>query len=231
MTQPSLRTLFRDYGLTIAGAVLLALAIRFFLIEAYKIPGAAMRPALLPGDTLFVAKAAFGMRMPGNAAPFTEGRMPRYGEVVVYQHPGDVPRDSIKRVLGLPGDTVEMTRGRLKLNGKEVSLSERSDSNCGTETLEARDGTLPPKVFTVCWEAPLPEPMTTRTLGPSEILLAADSRSQSYEGRRQPPWVVIPLSALRGSALWIWLSVEPERGAGGTLFARMRFERMFKPVE
>jgi len=217
--------LLRDYGITILVAVLVALGIRFFLVEAYKIPGNAMKPALLPGDTLFVSKSDFGLRLPGAERPFTEGRLPRYGEVVVYVHPSDPPRDSIKRVAGLPGDRVEIRKGRVILNGKEISRSEKPDSNCGEEGLPGG------KAYAVCWETPLPDDLPARVLGPDEILLVADLRSQNYEGRKQAPWAIVSRLALKGSARWIWLSIEPATGAGGSLFARLRLERMLKGVQ
>src|SRR5687767_14523778 len=100
--------LIRDYGGAILVAVAVALASRFFGIEAYRIPSPAMRPTLEPGDTIFVSKSAFGLRFPGAAAPFTGGRPPARGEIVVYSPPIDPGRDYIKRVIGLPGDSVEL---------------------------------------------------------------------------------------------------------------------------
>ena len=216
--------IIRDYGLTILGAVLIALAVRFFLVEAYKIPGAGMKPALLPGDTLFVSKSTFGFHLPGSNQAFTQGRAPRYGEVIVYSRMGNPPRDSIKRVIGLPGDTVEIKKGRVTLNGTEISKSEKPDSNCGTETLPQT------KTHIVCWESPLPEDMPAHRLGASELFLMADLRSEIYDGRKQPPWDISTLAALKGSAWIIWLSVEPESGSGNSVFSRLRLERMFKAV-
>src|SRR6185503_10218972 len=90
------KKLVREYGGAVLVAVVVALVIRVFLIEAYKIPSSSMRPALEPGDTIFVSKLEF---------------KPDYGQVVVFSLPADPRRDFIKRIIGLPGDTVQMKKG------------------------------------------------------------------------------------------------------------------------
>ena len=76
--------LLRDYGITVGVAVLVALAIRFFGLEAYRIPTPSMRPALEAGDTIFVAKWPFGLHFPGMDDAMTKARMPGRGEIVVF---------------------------------------------------------------------------------------------------------------------------------------------------
>src|SRR5262245_52071128 len=110
------RKLLRDYGITVLLAVAAALLIRYSLIEAYRIPTSAMRPALEPGDTIFVSKSRFELRLPGVSKPLSEGAPPERGEVVLFSMVDPDPEkgerhDFIKRVIGIPGDTVQLKRG------------------------------------------------------------------------------------------------------------------------
>src|SRR4051812_44284119 len=124
------RRLARDYGATILAAVGVALLIRFFVIEAYRIPSPAMKPTLEPGDTIFVAKWPFGLRMPGFSQPLTSGKLPARGDVVVFSPPLEPRRDYIKRVLGLPGDLVSVKKGQAFLNGATLRVNPAATSLC-----------------------------------------------------------------------------------------------------
>jgi signal peptidase I len=112
--------------LTVVYAVLIALVIRTFAFEPFNIPSGSMIPTLLVGDYLFVSKYSYGYSkhsFPLSAAPFS-GRIlesvPQRGDVVVFKTPADDKTDFIKRVIGLPGDTVRMQDGRLFINGQLV---------------------------------------------------------------------------------------------------------------
>ncbi len=110
----------------IVQALLLALVIRTLLFQPFSIPSGSMRPTLLEGDYLFVTKWAYGYSK--HSLPFSpplfEGRIwgaePERGDVVVFKFPPDQSLDYIKRVIGLPGDTVQMREGQLFLNGEAV---------------------------------------------------------------------------------------------------------------
>ena len=219
------RSLWKDYGLTVVLAVLVALAIRAFLIEAYRIPSPAMRPSLEPGDTIFVAKFPFGLRIPGTSVPFTSGRMPEIGEVVIYTQAGDPPRDSIRRVVALPGQNVQIQAGRVKVDGRELSEGVPKDKPCGEESA----GT--PARWTVCWEQPLLEDLAPTRVPEGSVFVLGDSRTQTPESRRVPQWEMVPVARIKGKALWIWLSIQPPlSGNPHPLFSRIRFERMFRRI-
>src|SRR5690606_26414546 len=110
----------------IVQALLLALVIRTFLFQPFSIPSGSMRPTLLEGDYLFVTKWAFGFSK--HSLPFSpdlfEGRIwgsqPERGDVVVFKFPPNPSLDYIKRVIGLPGDRVQMREGQLFINGEPV---------------------------------------------------------------------------------------------------------------
>lgn len=107
-------------------ALLLALVIRTLLFQPFSIPSGSMRPTLLEGDYLFVTKWAYGYS--NHSLPFSPplfngriwGAEPERGDVVVFKFPPDPSLDYIKRVIGLPGDTVQMREGQLFINGEAV---------------------------------------------------------------------------------------------------------------
>ena len=115
-----------EFAKTAIFAVLLALIIRTFLFEPFNIPSGSMKPTLLVGDYLFVSKPAYGFSrysFPFGVAPI-EGRMggkaPQRGDVIVFKLPTNTSIDYVKRIVALPGETVQMRAGRLYINGKIV---------------------------------------------------------------------------------------------------------------
>ena len=108
-------------------AVVLALGIRSFLFEPFKIPSGSMIPTLLVGDYIVVNKFAYGVRMPITGSLLIPVGEPKRGEVVVFRYPDDPDIDYIKRVVGVPRDRVEVQRGRLFLNGQPVDRVDEGD--------------------------------------------------------------------------------------------------------
>ncbi|MBP7125727.1 signal peptidase I [Myxococcota bacterium] len=110
---------------SLGGAVLLALLIRAFLFEAFKIPTGSMIPTLQVGDHLFVHKFLYGLRIPFTHYRIVEGRSPRRGEIAVFEYPGpgeDHGKDFIKRVVAVAGDRVRLQDNRLYINGEAVPV-------------------------------------------------------------------------------------------------------------
>ncbi|MGE0152754.1 MAG: signal peptidase I [Reyranellaceae bacterium] len=111
---------------TLVYAVLIAMVFRTVLIEPFSIPSGSMKPTLLEGDYLFVTKYSYGysrFSMPFSP-PLWEGRIlynpPKRGDVVVFRLPSDNKTDYIKRIIGLPGDRIQVTGGVLQINGEAV---------------------------------------------------------------------------------------------------------------
>ncbi|NMO19268.1 signal peptidase I [Pyxidicoccus fallax] len=100
-------------------ALLIALVIRTFIVEPYRIPSGSMLPTLEIGDQVFVNKFIYGVRLPyTNVVPFVIVRRPERGDVIVFNNPVDESKDYIKRVVGLPGDKVEIIDGVIHINGQ-----------------------------------------------------------------------------------------------------------------
>ncbi|MEL6318983.1 MAG: signal peptidase I, partial [Pseudomonadota bacterium] len=124
-----------DIFRTVIYALLIALAFRTILFQPFSIPSGSMKSTLLIGDYLFVSKYAYGysrFSLPyGDLLPSFGGRLlgatPERGDVIVFKQPGDTSTDYIKRLVGLPGDRIQLIRGVLHLNGEPVGLRRVTD--------------------------------------------------------------------------------------------------------
>jgi len=119
----------RDYVESIGAAILIALALRAFVIEAFKIPSSSMYPTLEIGDHIFVNKFIYGVRIPWTMTKLFEMRGPKRGEVIVFIYPCDPDRDYIKRVIATAGQTVEVRCNVVYVDGVAVP-SVLEDANC-----------------------------------------------------------------------------------------------------
>ena len=209
-----IRRLIKDYGIVILIAAATALLIRYFVIEAYRIPSTAMKPSLEPGDFIFVNKLRFRFHSP------------TYGEVVIFSPPQDPQRDYVKRVIALPGDTVELHNGKILLNGTAITKQQDTkDSLCGHES-------LPTVTYGVCWEPPLLENFGPKQVPQDSIFVVGDLRSQSRDPRTQKSWGIVPVTSVKAKALWVWLSIDPPSlEEPHNWFPKFRFDRMFKKIQ
>lgn len=114
------KSTIREYAESIAIAVIIALLLRAFVVEAFKIPSSSMIPTMEIGDHIFVNKFLYGVRIPYTRTKFLEIRKPRRGEVIVFMNPCTPEKDFIKRVVAVAGDTVEVRCNLLYVNGKPV---------------------------------------------------------------------------------------------------------------
>lgn len=221
--EASTRKLIRDYGGTVLGAVLVAFFIRGTVIEAYRIPTPAMRPTLEPGDTVFVVKKPLGVKFFGHPQVSK-------GDVILFRPDDGNGRDYIKRVIGVPGELVQIKKGVLSIDGKPIQLTITPNSSCGTETLSSSFSSP------VCIEAPNTEDFGPLKVPEGSYFVLGDLRTsnQNEQANKGLAWGIIPGAWIRGEALWVWLSIEPalpsEVGSTPGRFPKMRLERMFRRI-
>ncbi len=196
--------------------MLFALVIRTIWIEPFRISSSAMRPALESGDMIFVGKMN---------SPFSlvKGELKR-GDIVLFR-PDQAPiRDFLKRVIAIGGDRVAVKAGRVWINGEEITEKQLDSEACAHEKFENSN-------YRVCFENPAFEDFEEVKLNGNEVFLLGDLRTRSViDLRRNLTWGRIPLSAIKGKALWIWLSFEPSAPGGANWFPQLRFHRMFRPI-
>lgn len=121
------KPLWREYGEAVLVAVVVALLVRAFLVEAFGIPSGSMAPTLLAGDHVLVWKAAYGVRVPFTHLRLLSRAAPRRGDVIVFESPRERGLDVVKRVIGVPGDVVELREQVLYVNGVRQPRSPLGD--------------------------------------------------------------------------------------------------------
>jgi len=111
----------KDYLEPIIIAVLIALFIRAFVVQAFKIPSSSMEPTLLVGDYLLVNKFIYGIRIPYTDTKFFKFKKPQRGDVIVFIFPLDPSKDFIKRVIGTEGEKVEIIQNKIYINDRLIN--------------------------------------------------------------------------------------------------------------
>ncbi len=228
-------------------AVILALLIRTFLFEPFNIPSGSMKPTLLVGDYLFVSKPAYGYSrysFPFGLAPI-QGRvwdeMPQRGDVVVFKLPTNKSVDYIKRLIGLPGDTIQVRGGRLYINGTVVqrdALGIKSVQNddgrdiMTTEYTETLPGGSVHSIYEENDSGPLDDtPLYTVPEG--HFFMMGDNRDNSQDSRVQQVVGFVPFENMVGRADFIFFSTD----GTASLFEfwkwpfAMRYSRFFTDID
>jgi signal peptidase I len=183
----------REYIEAFAVALLIALVVRTLVIQAFKIPSSSMEDTLLIGDHIFVNKFIYGYHV-----PFTEGRIlrfnsPRRGDIIVFVFPEDKSKDFIKRVIGVPGDTVEIRRKKVLVDGRPLveNYVRFADGETMDGFMRTRDNLPPVKV------------------PPGKLFVMGDNRDRSYDSRF---WGFVDMDAVIGKAMFIYFSVDWNSG-------------------
>ena len=207
---------------TVVYAGLIAVGIHTFLVEPFFIPSGSMVPTMLVGDYLFVNKFAYGyshFSLPFSPDLFSGrifGSLPKRGQVIVFRPPGDPSEDYIKRVIGLPGDTVQMTAGRLYINGKlvpETLVGNYTDTSSGgpvvaTEYMEDLPGG---KVHPILKETDQGFANNTPlyTVPAGDLFVMGDNRDDSEDSRfMDGPVGYVPAENVVGPADLIFFSID-----------------------
>ncbi|MGH8134450.1 MAG: signal peptidase I, partial [Steroidobacteraceae bacterium] len=230
-----------DYARSFFPVALVVLALRSLVFEPFRIPSDSMMPTLLDGDFIIVNKYAYGLRLPVINRKMVAVGEPQRGDVVVFRYPLDPSTNFIKRLVGLPGDHVEVRGNRIVVNGKPVpfTLDGKYNDGCyvnlsiASEHLGAHDhqaifcpvaldrAPLLPGCNRsgvrgyVCGDEDAPgflrTPPFVGDVPAGHYLMMGDNRDNSDDGRS---WGFVPEQNLVGKATRIWFNWDPHRGGG-----------------
>lgn len=181
------KSAFREYAEAFAIALLVALFIRSFVVQAFKIPSGSMLPTLQIGDHILVNKFIYGVRLPIVGTEILPVSTPQRGDVVVFLYPVDPSKDFIKRVVGVGGDVVKIRNKHVYINGKlwHDPHAYFVDGRSTTGDNSPRDNFGPV------------------TVPPGHLFVMGDNRDRSYDSRY---WGFVDLSEVRGEAFLIYWS-------------------------
>ncbi len=168
-------------------AIILALFIRTFVVQAFKIPSGSMQNTLLIGDYILVNKFIYGVKMPFTDVTIIPIKQPKRGDIIVFKYPEDPSKDFIKRVVGVGGDTVRVENKNVYVNGalQENPHAIHVDPRIYPREFQPRDNFGPVTV---------PE---------GKLFVMGDNRDESNDSRF---WGFVDVSAVRGKAFMIYWS-------------------------
>jgi len=207
-----------EYARSLFPILLIVLLFRSFLFEPFKIPSGSMIPTLLIGDFIVVNKFAYGLRLPVINKKIVSIGEPERGDVVVFRYPVDSRINFIKRLIGLPGDTITYRDKQLFINGEEVSTEVRGrfiSSNVKCSTPRADAMLLEETLGSVNHEILIHENSGSRdnqwVVPDGHYFVMGDNWDRSNDSRE---WGFVPEDHLMGRAIGIWLNFDYTKGCG-----------------
>jgi signal peptidase I len=206
------KSVFKEYIEPFLIAAVVALFIRQFVVEAFKIPSGSMIPTLTIGDHLLVNKFVYGPRIPFTDARIFRGTEPKRGDIIVFKYPNDESKNFIKRVVGLPGDKIEIVKGRLLINDqpvpqKEIGFYDDADRTAGLSF--SRPRLLDEQLGGVKHHILYMYDQAEKNFGPQlvpkdSVFVMGDNRDNSQDSR---VWGFVRFEKILGRALiiyWSW---------------------------
>lgn len=209
--QPQKKGVVREYTESILVAVILALIIRTFFFQAFKIPSGSMEDTLLIGDHLLVNKFLYGTKIPFVDERIFKMRDPRRGDVIVFEFPLDTldtslsfwqKKDFIKRVIGLPGDRVKMVDQTVYVNGQPYKIPYEIHKGAGADP------------------SPLIQSFNEVAVPQNSYFVMGDNRDRSSDSRF---WGFVPKDNIKGLAFIKYWSID------GSIF-KIRWNRIFRTI-
>ena len=213
-------------------AILLSLVVRAFFIDAFKIPSGSMERTLLVGDFLLVNKLAYGAEVPFTGKRLPALKQPTRGDVIVFVYPVDPTKNYVKRLIGLPGDTVRMRRGIVIVNG--VTQAERYVEHTmpwqdrGTEEFEWQRRFLALNPIAALRYHPTRDNWGPLLVPPHHLFVLGDNRDNSSDSRY---WGFVSDSLLRGQPLLVYFSYAPDSSQRFAWLTRIRWGRLGERIE
>jgi signal peptidase I len=198
------KRLLKEYVQAIVTALILALIIRAYIVQAFKIPSGSMIPTLLVGDHILVNKFIYGTKIPFSDKKILIFKKPEKGDIIVFKFPENPKKDFIKRVIATEGDIIEERDKVVYVNGLAIKepYARHVDSSLRPGTFDPRDNFGPIKV---------PK---------DKVFVMGDNRDQSYDSRY---WGFVDLKDIKGKALIIYWSWDPNNS--------LRFNRIGRLIK
>jgi len=188
---------------TIVIAILIALFIRTFIVQAFDIPSGSMKPTLLPGDYILVSKFIYGIRIPYTNIRLFSYEKPHRGDVIVFIYPKDPSKDFIKRAIGMPRETVQIIRGKIYIDNTPIpdpwGYFDQKESPGFIEAVENFSPVVVPE---------------------DSLFVMGDNRNDSEDSRF---WGTLPLKGVLGKAFIIYFSWN---GKAENLLDKVRWSRI-----
>lgn len=181
-----------EYAKAIITALILAMVIRTFIIQAFKIPSGSMIPTLLIGDHILVNKFLYGTKIPFSGKRMFVFKKPERGDIIVFKYPENPSKDFVKRVVAAEGDVIESKNKMIYVNGNKVNepYARHTDSSMRPMGIEPRDNFGPVIV---------PK---------NKYFVMGDNRDQSYDSRY---WGYVDIKDVKGKALILYWSWDSEK--------------------
>lgn len=181
-----------EYAKAIITALILAMLIRTYIIQAFKIPSGSMIPTLLVGDHILVNKFLYGTKIPFSGKRVFMFKKPERGDIIVFKYPENPDKDFIKRVVAAEGDVIESKNKMIHVNGNKVNepYAQHTDSSMRPMGIEPRDNFGPVIV---------PK---------NKYFVMGDNRDQSYDSRY---WGYVDIKDVKGKALILYWSWDSEK--------------------
>lgn len=224
-SSPSVKELYLkedlEWSETIFSAVLLASFMMYFFVQAFKIPSGSMRSTFLEGDHLFVNKFIYGVRIPLTKTRVARLQQVRKGDVLVFQFPSSNPaeiqcggpqygKDFIKRVIGLPGDMVQVKEGEVFINGRPLKDESYAQYVDGSARISGPRAKVAPEEYQRYWQERMLGKMFGESIRdnfgpvvvpPGQYFVMGDNRDRSCDSRY---WGAVPEPLVKGKAWFIY---------------------------
>ena len=216
-----------EWAKSLSLALLLFILVRSFLVEAFKIPSGSMEGTLLVGDFLLVNKLVYGAEVPFTGTRLPAMHRPQYRDIIVFQWPDDPSKNMVKRLVGLPGDTLAMERGVLVRNGAP------QDERYGTRSEPEADPTG--EEFRWQHEFLVRRAVASPAYHPSrsnwgplvvpahKFFVLGDNRDNSLDSRY---WGFVPDSLVRGRPMLVYYSYTPDSASALDWITHIRWRRL-----
>jgi signal peptidase I len=208
MRKAGKKGIVREYAEAFIIAFIIALLIRTFLVQAFKIPSSSMEPTLLVGDHILVSKFIYGIRIPYIGKKFLTFHKPHRGDIIVFIYPEDKKKDFIKRVIATEGEEVQVKNRKIFINGAPI------EDPWGV--YRDRNGPLVPSYLRP------KDNYGPKVVPPNSLFVLGDNRDNSQDSRY---WGFVDLSAVKGKAFIIYFSYHKR---ATSLLNKVRWNRFGK---